>query len=138
GSHALEKFINGVAKDIDDPETRVSVWRRSQAGRVAYGDADGRSQEDLRIDALGSGSDYTPFLQHLGIASLNLGFGGEDDGGIYHSIYDSFDHYTKYGDPGFAYGIALAKVCGHATLRLASADTLPFEFSNLAETLNQY
>ena len=77
-------------------------------------------------------------LQHLGVASLNIGFGGEDGGGSYHSIYDTFDHYTKFGDPGFAYGIALAKVCGHATLRLASADTLPFEFSNFAETVNQY
>jgi N-acetylated-alpha-linked acidic dipeptidase len=93
---------------------------------------------DLRIYPLGSGSDYTPFLQHLGIASLNIGFGGEDGGGSYHSIYDSFDHYSKYGDPGFAYGVALAKVCGHATLRLANADTLPFEFSNFAETVNQY
>jgi N-acetylated-alpha-linked acidic dipeptidase len=95
-------------------------------------------RSDLRIYPLGSGSDYTPFLQHLGIASLNIGFGGEDGGGSYHSIYDSFDHYTKYGDPGMAYGVALAKVCGRATLRLANADTLPFEFSNFAETLNQY
>lgn len=93
---------------------------------------------DLRISALGSGSDYTPFLQHLGIASLNIGFGGEDGGGSYHSIYDSFDHYTRFGDPGFAYGIALAKVCGHATLRLTGADTLPFEFSNFTDTIDQY
>jgi N-acetylated-alpha-linked acidic dipeptidase len=93
---------------------------------------------DLRISALGSGSDYTPFLQHLGIASMNIGFGGEDGGGSYHSIYDSFDHYSRFGDPGFAYGVALAKVCGHAVLRLANADSLPFEFTNFAETVNRY
>src|SRR5262245_46695254 len=93
---------------------------------------------DLRISPLGSGSDYTPFLQHLGIASMNIGFGGEDGGGSYHSIYDSFDHYTRFGDPGLVYGIVLAKVCGHATLRLANADTLPFEFTNFAETVGGY
>jgi N-acetylated-alpha-linked acidic dipeptidase len=95
-------------------------------------------RSDIRISALGSGSDYTPFLQHLGIASMNIGFGGEDGGGSYHSIYDSFDHYTRFGDPNFAYGIALAKVDGHAVLRLANADTLPFEFTNFAETVNRY
>src|SRR3954463_299326 len=95
-------------------------------------------RSDTRIYALGSGSDYTPFLQHLGIASLNIGFGGEDGGGSYHSIYDSFDHYTRFSDPNFAYGIALSKVGGRATMRLADADVVPFEFSNFAETVGQY
>lgn len=142
GSHTLEKFINQVARSVPDPQTKMSVWDRTRAAQAVNGSPTSRrdalERGDLRISPLGSGSDYTPFLQHLGIASLNIGFGGEDGGGSYHSIYDSFDHYTKYGDPGFAYGIALAKVCGHATLRLANADTLPFEFSNFAETVNQY
>jgi N-acetylated-alpha-linked acidic dipeptidase len=142
GSHTLEKFMNEVAKSVPDPQTKMSVWERARAEQAINGSPTARREAmeraDLRISPLGSGSDFTPFLQHLGIASLNVGFGGEDGGGSYHSIYDSFDHYTKYGDPGFAYGIALAKVCGHTTLRLANADTLPFEFSNLAETLNQY
>jgi N-acetylated-alpha-linked acidic dipeptidase len=142
GSHTLEKFMNEVAKSVPDPQTTMSVWERTRANQIVNGSPtarrDAQERGDLRISPLGSGSDYTPFLQHLGIASLNIGFGGEDGGGSYHSIYDSFDHYTKYGDPGFAYGIALAKVCGHATLRLANAETLPFEFVNLAETLNQY
>ena len=142
GSHTLEKFINEVAKAVPDPQTRLSVWERTRAQQIVNGSPTARREAteraDLRISPLGSGSDFTPFLQHAGIASLNIGFGGEDGGGSYHSIYDSFDHYIKYGDPGFAYGIALAKVCGRATLRLANADTLPFEFSNLAETLNQY
>jgi N-acetylated-alpha-linked acidic dipeptidase len=142
GSHTLEKFINEVGKSVPDPQTKLTVWERTRANQIINGSPNSRrdamERADLRILPLGSGSDYTPFLQHLGIASLNIGFGGEDGGGSYHSIYDSFDHYSKYGDPGFAYGIALAKVCGHATLRLANADTVPFEFSNFAETVNQY
>jgi N-acetylated-alpha-linked acidic dipeptidase len=142
GSHTLEKFINEVGKDIPDPQTEMSVWERTRANQIVNGSPtakrDALERADLRISPLGSGSDYTPFLQHLGIASMNIGFGGEDGGGSYHSIYDSFDHYTRFGDPGLNYGVALAKVCGHATLRLASADTLPFEFTNFAETVGGY
>ena len=142
GSHTLEKFMNEVGRSVPDPQTKMTVLERVRAYNVVNGSPTTRREamerSDLRISPLGSGSDYTPFLQHLGIASLNIGFGGEDGGGSYHSIYDSYDHFTKYGDPGFAYGVALAKVCGRATLRLANADTLPFEFSNFAETVNQY
>lgn len=142
GSHTLEKFINEVGRDVTDPETKLSVWERSRAQQIVTGSpaqrSEAMSRSDLRIDALGSGSDFTPFLQHLGIASMNMGFGGEDGGGSYHSIYDSFDHYTRFGDPTFVYGVALAKVCGHSVMRLASADTLPFEFTNFAETIGGY
>ena len=142
GSHTLEKFINEVGRDIPDPQTKMTVWERTRANRIVNGSTNARNEamnrSDLRISALGSGSDYTPFLQHLGIASLNIGFGGEDGGGSYHSIYDSFDHYTRFGDPNFDYGIALAKVCGHAVLRLANADVLPFEFTNFADTVGVY
>jgi len=142
GSHTLEKFINEVGKDIPDPQTKMSVWERTRANQIVNGSPTAKKEAleraDLRIAPLGSGSDYTPFLQHLGIASMNIGFGGEDGGGSYHSIYDSFDHFTRFVDPGLAYGIALSKVCGHATLRLANADTLPFEFTNFAETVGGY
>jgi N-acetylated-alpha-linked acidic dipeptidase len=142
GSHTLEKFINEVAKDVPDPQVKMSVWERRRAAQIVNGSANSRKETmrrpDLQISALGSGSDYTPFLQHLGIASLNMGFGGEDGGGSYHSIYDSFDHYTRFGDFDFAYGVTLAKVCGRSVLRLANADTLPFEFTNFAETVDQY
>jgi N-acetylated-alpha-linked acidic dipeptidase len=142
GSHTLEKFINEVGKSVPDPQTKMTVWERARAQQVVSGSPAERREAmdrpDLRISALGSGSDYTPFLQHLGIASMNIGFGGEDGGGSYHSIYDSFDNYVRFIDPNFAYGVALAKVCGHATLRLADADTLPFEFANFADTINRY
>jgi N-acetylated-alpha-linked acidic dipeptidase len=98
-----------------------------------------RERADLRIGALGSGSDYTVFLDHLGVASLNLGYGGEDEtSGVYHSVYDSFDHYTRFGDPDFAYGIALAQTGGRAVLRFANAEVLPYAFGNFSDTVTNY
>jgi N-acetylated-alpha-linked acidic dipeptidase len=142
GSHGLEKFINDVARDITDPETNLTVWKRKQAQAIANGTAasreQARSRSELRIGALGSGSDYTPFLQHAGIASLNLGFSGEDDDGIYHSVYDDFYFYTHFLDTDFVYGRALAQTIGTAVIRLADADVLPFQFTNLADTLQTY
>jgi N-acetylated-alpha-linked acidic dipeptidase len=142
GSHTLEKFVNGVAKDVDDPEAKISAWKRDQAARIRYGSPDERSAartlDDLRIGALGSGSDFTPFLQHLGVASLSIGFGGEDNGGIYHSIYDDFYWYTHFSDTSFVYGRALAQTAGTAVMRLASSDLLPFAFTNLSSTVSTY
>jgi len=92
----------------------------------------------LRISALGSGSDYTAFLDHLGIASLNLGFGGEDNGGVYHSVYDDFNWYTHFSDTDFSYGRALAETAGLAVLRLADAEILPFDFADFTDTVQRY
>lgn len=142
GSHSLERFVNGVARDVEDPETRLTVWKRGQAARIRMGSPqvrrEARERADLRIDALGSGSDYTPFIQHLGIASLNLGFGGEEDGGVYHSIYDTPTWFERFNDPSYQYGRALAQVVGTSVMRLANADLLPYEFTNLAETIRGY
>ena len=142
GSHVLEKFINGVARDIDDPETHLSVWKRLQAAVIQNGTPDerkdARDRADLRIGALGSGSDFTPFLQHLGVPSLNLGYGGEDNSGIYHSTYDDFYWYTHFSDTSFVYGRALAQTTGTASMRLADADVLPYDYANLAETVHGY
>ena len=143
GSHTLEKFINGVARDIQDPETKITVWKRDQLKAIADAKTpeerkEVRDRADLRIDALGSGSDYTVFLDHLGIASLNLGYGGEDGGGIYHSIYDDFYWYTHFSDTDFSYGRALAQTAGTAVMRLADADLLPYDFTDLADTIHRY
>jgi N-acetylated-alpha-linked acidic dipeptidase len=143
GSHTLEALVNGIARDVDDPEAGISVWRRRQAhDLVSARDADTRrairQRADLRLDPLGSGSDYTAFVDHLGIASLSLGYGDEDDGGIYHSIYDSFYWYTHFSDGDFVYGRALAQTAGLAVLRLADAPLLPFEFTGFAETMAHY
>jgi N-acetylated-alpha-linked acidic dipeptidase len=142
GSHSLEKFINGVARDIQDPEKNISAWKRDQLRRIQSGGSESRqearSRADLRISALGSGSDYTAFIDHLGVASLNLGFGGDGGGGIYHSIYDDYYWYTHFSDGDFVYGRALSQTIGTAVMRLAGADVLPYDFTNLAETVHRY
>ncbi len=138
GSHTLERIVNEVAESVEDPQTGVTVLQRLRSARAVGGARDALSGADLSISPLGSGSDYTPFLQHLGIASLNLGFGGENGGGSYHSMFDSFDHYTRFGDPGFQYGIALAQTAGRLTMRFANADILPLRFGNYSATISQY
>jgi N-acetylated-alpha-linked acidic dipeptidase len=143
GSHTLEKFTNDIAREIADPETKLTVWKRHQLHAIADAKTAEQREEirkrpDLRIPALGSGSDYTAFLQHDGIASLNIGFGGEDNGGIYHSIYDDFYWFTHFSDTDFVYGRALAQTGGMAVMRLADAELLPFEFGNFADTAQTY
>lgn len=142
GSHTLEPFFNEVADAVMDPQTGVTIKERKYADAMVKGDKAARQKlygnKQIKLGALGAGSDYSPFIQHLGIASINLGFGGEDNAGVYHSIYDSYDHYTKFGDPGFAYGVALAKTAGRVTMRLANADVLPFDFSPFYKTVSDY
>lgn len=142
GSHSLETLAGEVARDVIDPETGVSVLERARARRIAQGTPEQvreiRGRTDLPINALGSGSDYTPFLQHLGVASLDIGFDGESGGGSYHSIFDSIDAYTRFVDPELRYGIALAQVGGRLVLRLADADVLPFRFGPLSGTVSRY
>ncbi len=138
GSHSLERFVSEVAAEVNDPEANVSILQRARAAQIAGGNADVRNQRDLRIEALGSGSDFTPFLQHAGVPTLNIGFGGEDGGGIYHSIYDSFTWFTRFSDSSFVYGKALAQVAGMMVMRVANADLLPAEFGNLAATASRY
>ena len=143
GSHTLEFLLNEIARDVIDPEKKISVAERERARLLVRGSADeqreARDRPNLRLASLGSGSDYTPFLQHIGVASLNLGYGGEShDDGIYHSIYDSFDYYTRFIDPSFDYGIALVKTAGRAILRGADADILPLEFTAFADSAEVY
>ncbi len=143
GSHSLERFINGVARDIQDPEKKIPVWKRDQFKAIADAKTpedrkEARDRANLRINALGSGSDWTVFLDHLGIASLDLAYGDEDGGGIYHSIYDDFYWYTHFSDTDFSYGRALSQTAGTAVMRLADADLLPYDFTGLADTIHQY
>ncbi len=143
GSHTLERLVTEVARDVKDPEKGVSVLERMRAHELITLKSEEerkefRDRQLIRLDALGSGSDWTPFLQHTGIASLSVGYGGESGGGSYHSIYDSFDHYTRFIDPNFEYGVAQAKTNGRLMLRLANADVLPMEFTTFAETMKRY
>jgi N-acetylated-alpha-linked acidic dipeptidase len=142
GSHTLEPMYNEVIASVIDPNAGVSIRDRRHAKALA--DADRASKGRLlgnsyqRLSALGAGSDYSGFLQHLGIPSMNIGFGGEGSGGEYHSIYDSYDHFTRFKDPGFTYGILLSKTAGRLALRLANADILPIDFQSLQETVAGY
>lgn len=143
GSHSLESFINEVVKDITDPETKMSVWKRvrlvDEVRANPEAKAELKARTDTRIGALGSGSDYTAFIDHLGVSSVNLGYGGEDQGGgQYHSIYDDFYWYTHFEDTDFNYGRALAQTAGSMMMRLADADVIPYQFGDMAETVHGY
>ena len=143
GSHALQNFMGEVASSVIDPQTGVSVWERSKANSIINASGtkakqDAMNKNSFNLEALGSGSDYSSFLQHLAVPSLNLGYGGEDGGGEYHSIFDSYDMYRRFKDPSFQYGVALAETAGHAALRMANADMLPFDFRSLYSTIDSY
>ncbi len=143
GSNTLEHFVNGVARDIEDPETKRSIGerlrlRRIEQAKTAEDRQEIRQRSDLRAAALGSGSDYTAFIDHLGIATLDLSFDGEATSGIYHSVYDDFYWFTHFADTDFVYGRALSQTIGTVVMRLADADLLPFEFTDLADTIRMY
>ena len=142
GSHSLEKFVNGVAHDITDPEKNISVWKRSRAqlltGQNAEARKEARSRADLRIGPMGSGSDYTAFIDHLGIASIDVAYTGEGRGGEYHSAYDDFYWYTHFGDTNFVYCQALAQTAGTMLMRFADSDVLPYDFADFADTIHKY
>lgn len=143
GSHALETLVTEISKDVTDPQTRVSVFERRKAINAvdapnAKAKKEAMAKTSFTVNAMGSGSDYSSFIQHAGIPSLNIGYGGEDDGGEYHSIYDSYDDYSRFKDPGFFYGVALAQTAGRAALRMANAETLPFDFRSLQRTVSDY
>jgi N-acetylated-alpha-linked acidic dipeptidase len=150
GSHDLQHFVDAAADDVRDPLTGVPASTRSRANVLAsaYGDPDAvrpdllasaKASGDLPLGPLGSGSDYSPFVQHLGIAAVNLGFGGEDfSGGSYHSAYDTFYHVTHFDDPGLQYGAALSKVVGRMVRRASAGPRIPARYSDFASAVSRY
>lgn len=142
GSHALETLASQVAQEVKDPQTGVTAAERQRAYLIVKGTEErkklAREHDGLTLLALGSGSDYTPFLQFLGIASCDGQFGGEAAGGEYHTCFDTFDHFTRFGDPGFAYSLALTKVFGRLMLRLTDAEILPWDFRGASSTYERY
>ena len=143
GSHAFAPLITEISKNVIDPQTGVSVFERSKAARATSASTSAAKKEafgstQYPLGAMGSGSDYSSFIQHLGVPSLNIGYGGEDEGGEYHSIYDSYDMYKRFKDPTFAYGVTLAQTTGRVVMRLAEADALQFDFTELHKTVNGY
>jgi N-acetylated-alpha-linked acidic dipeptidase len=152
GSHSLQHFVNLIAADVKDPQTGVTVGERARAHlavegaeqpmnprAAALGRIAADPHRDLPIEALGSGSDYSSFLQNLGLMTLNLGFGGEgEEAGVYHSAYDTWEHHTRFVDPGLVYSGALAKVTGRMVMRLADAETPVQRYGDFAETVGGY
>jgi N-acetylated-alpha-linked acidic dipeptidase len=134
---SLWKLIRGVTRDIKDPKSGKSVYQQWQdRAREGRSDTDTEPPTEARIGALGSGSDYTPFLQHLGIPATDMGFGG--DYGVYHSAYDSFYWMENFGDPGFVYHVAAAQILGTMTLRVADVEVLPFDYTDYANQLREF
>ncbi len=143
GTQDLQDFISGVARDVEDPETRMSVYTRSHLVSIAKAkNAEERSElrkrDDLVVKALGDGSDYTAFQDFAGISTLSVEFGDEDDGTQYHSIYDDFYWYTEFVDKDFAYGRALSQTAGTAVMRAAGADLIPVDFKPQAQAIEKY
>jgi N-acetylated-alpha-linked acidic dipeptidase len=143
GSHALSSLVTDISKSVIDPQAGVSVFERHKANRATNATTIKLKKEIFEattypLGAMGSGSDYSSFIQHLGVPSLNISYGGEDAGGEYHSIYDSYDHYARFKDAEFKYGVTLAKTSGRAVLRLSEADVLPFDYTLLHKTIKGY
>jgi N-acetylated-alpha-linked acidic dipeptidase len=143
GTQDLQNFVSGVARDVKDPETGMSTYQRSHLHAISEAKnaeerSDLRNRNDLLVRALGDGSDYTAFQDFAGISSLNLGFGDEDDGDQYHSIYDDFHWYTTFVDKDFLYGRALSQTAGTAIMRAADADFIPVDYTPQAQAIEKY
>ncbi|MGA2777050.1 MAG: transferrin receptor-like dimerization domain-containing protein [Steroidobacteraceae bacterium] len=143
GTQDLGSFISGVARDIVDPETRLSVYQRAHLASIAAAKSaeersDLRKRNDLVVDALGDGSDFTAFQDYAGISTLSVEFGDEDDGTEYHSIYDDFYWFTHFSDTEFVYERALSQTAGTAMLRLADADFIPVDYAPQAQAIAKY
>ena len=152
GSHEFQHFVNEVAADVKDPETGVSVEQRLRARQAVTANEPGATEEakalgkvaidpnkDLLIGPLGSGSDYSAFLQHLGLAAIDVGYGGEgDSAGVYHSLYDDYEHHSRFVDPGFAYDATLARTVGRMVIRLADSDLPVQRYGDFADTVGRY
>jgi len=151
GNHSLRHLVASVASDVTDPETKVSVEDRlrgrAQVEAVESGASDSVKEgakaasdgRDMPIGALGSGSDYSAFLQHVGVASIDIGYTGEgQSGGVYHSDYDDFAHHSRFVDPGFTYAGVLAKTAGHLMLRVADADLPVNRYEDFADQIGIY
>lgn len=145
GSHSLEKFVNEIIRDVDDPVHDVSLDKRLRSrmkvreyNSGTFGEGRESERQDLRMYAMGAGSDYTAFLHHAGVPALNMAFGGESGGGSYHSLYDTYEHYKRFSDGKFIYGTTLSKVNGRLVLRLSEADILPFRFVNMVDNIGKF
>ncbi|MEA3150103.1 MAG: N-acetylated-alpha-linked acidic dipeptidase [Gammaproteobacteria bacterium] len=143
GTQDLENFVSAVAREVQDPETPLSVFARAHLVAISKAKdaderADLRKRDDLVLEALGDGSDFTAFQDFAGISTLDLSFGDEQDGDQYHSVYDDFYWYTHFVDTDFVYGRALSQTAGTAIMRFADADLMPVDYAPQAEAIAKY
>jgi len=134
---SLWKLIRSATREVKDPKTGKTVYQQWQdRAREQRNETDADYNDEAHINPLGSGSDYTPFLQHLGIPSTDMGFGG--DYGVYHSAFDSFYWMSHFGDPDFVYHVAAARLWGTMAMRLANADGLSLDYTDYANQIREY
>jgi N-acetylated-alpha-linked acidic dipeptidase len=144
---SLSRLLREVATEVTDPGSGrplVAVWSEesgtTKKATTAGADAIPHTQlvglPNATVRELGSGSDYTPFLEHLGVACLNFGFEGPY--GVYHSEFDNFDWMANFGDPSFSYSVTTAQVLGTIAMRLADSDVLPFDYEEYGEAIQSY
>jgi N-acetylated-alpha-linked acidic dipeptidase len=138
GSHTLERFMTEIFRDLKDPKSDKTLLEATRTRRRDPSEDPPAKPNEFHLGPLGAGSDYVAFVDHTGVASLNLGFGGPNQGGVYHSIYDDMTWYKRFGDPDFIYGKALSQVTATTLMRLADAPVLPFEFGVLSSTIKTY
>ena len=136
GVHSLQPFLNELTRSVTLPGTDSTVYQSWLAKAAAKRIDTAAGEKQVRLSALGSGSDYTVFLDHLGIPALDFGFSAPN--GIYHSRYDTHWWFTTFGDPGFRFGKSLAELVGRFLLRLANAEVLPFDYACTSETVGRY
>jgi N-acetylated-alpha-linked acidic dipeptidase len=143
GTQDLQDVISAVARDIDDPDTHMTVFERTRLSAIAEAKnaeerSAVRSSGNLEMYALGDGSDFASFQDYAGVSTADMAFGGEDDADQYHSIYDDFYWYTHFVDTDFAYGRALAQTQGTTVLRIADADLVPMNYVPQVEAITKY
>ncbi|HLJ79283.1 MAG TPA: M28 family metallopeptidase [Acidobacteriaceae bacterium] len=144
---SLKEFVRDIAKQVPSPKggSVYDVWKRSQAEQASRqkGPVEEHSAgtnaaigNDVRVGDLGSGSDYTPFIQHLGVPSTDVGSGGPY--GVYHSVFDNFAWFVMNADPTFVYEQEMARVFGLEVINMADADVLPYDYVTYGKEIAAY
>jgi N-acetylated-alpha-linked acidic dipeptidase len=147
---SLKQFVRDVTKAVSSPKggTVYEAWQKAsqpdaanpQSPAEAIGESrrlpNAKDDSDVPVGDLGSGSDYTAFLQHLGVPSTDISSSGPY--GVYHSTFDDFAWFKKFGDPDFVYEQQMARVFGLEAVRMADADILPYDYEQYGKEINEY
>ncbi len=143
----LKEFIREIAKAVPSPQggTVYDQWKKTSDPNAegnhpkessTFRPSSAAIHNDVPVGDLGSGSDYTVFLQHLGVPSTDVSSTG--DYGVYHSVFDNFAWFKKFGDPDFRYEQQMARIYGLEVLRMSCADVLPYDYENYGKEILVY